>query len=186
MAMRPIVTSLTLAVALSCAAALPAAAHGDAAALSPHNRAELARVRADTAAYHDVQAAIAAGYGPFADSAGILCIDHPPDGAMGIHYVNGALVGDDRVDAGMPEALIYEPQADGTLRLVGMEYIVFQDAWHADPARTGPPTLFGQTFHAGGADNRYGIPAYYALHLWLWRHNPSGQFEDWNPKVSCS
>ena len=63
--------------------------------------------------------------------------------------------------------------------------IVFQSTWHAVPGHTQPPRLFGQTFQAGGADNRYGIPAYYALHLWLWDHNPSGLFEDWNPTVRC-
>jgi hypothetical protein len=32
---------------------------------------------------------------------------------------------------------------------------------------------------------RYGIPAYYSLHVCAWRHNPAGVFGDWNPKVSC-
>jgi hypothetical protein len=96
-----------------------------------------------------------------------------------------ALVGDAELDATKPEALIYAPMPDGTLRLIGMEYIVFQSTWHAVPGHTQPPRLFGQTFHSGGADNRYGIPAYYALHLWLWDHNPSGLFEDWNPTVRC-
>ena len=42
---------------------------------------------------------------------------------MGIHYVNGALVGDGEIDVNHPEALIYEPVGDGR-RLVGVEYIV--------------------------------------------------------------
>jgi hypothetical protein len=33
--------------------------------------------------------------------------------------------------------------------------------------------------------NRYGLPAYYALHVWAWRDNPNGAFVDWNPHVSC-
>jgi hypothetical protein len=181
----PLCTLALAAAAMAGVGSLPAAAHGVAAPLTAADRAQLAALRGATAAYHDVQLAIASGYGPFADQAGILCIDHPAAGAMGIHYVHGGLVGDGRIDALTPEALIYEPQADGTLRLVGMEYIVFQDGWHADPAHTAPPSLYGQPFHAGSADNRYGIPAYYALHVWLWRDNPSGRFDDWNPKVSC-
>jgi hypothetical protein len=178
-----------LAGLLQAAAPVPALAHGTGAAAHAAAPAavlpQLAEVRRATAGFHDVHAAIGAGYAPFQDKNGIYCIDHPTEGAMGIHYVNGGLVGDAVLEATKPEALIYAPMPDGTLRLVGMEYIVFQSAWHAVPGNTQPPRLFGQTFHAGGADNRYGIPAYYALHLWLWDHNPSGLFEDWNPTVRC-
>ena len=33
--------------------------------------------------------------------------------------------------------------------------------------------------------NRYGLPAFYELHLWLWKPNSEGMFDDWNPKVVC-
>ena len=33
--------------------------------------------------------------------------------------------------------------------------------------------------------NRYGIPAFYELHVWAWKHNPQGSFADWNNHVSC-
>jgi hypothetical protein len=33
--------------------------------------------------------------------------------------------------------------------------------------------------------NRYGLPAFWELHAWVWRHNPNGLFDDWNPRVSC-
>ncbi len=169
--------------ALLAAATLPAEAHGDGAAAKAG--AQVAPVRQATAAFHDVNAALAAGYAPFADKAGILCIAHPTDGAMGIHYVNGNLVGDAQLDPLQPEALIYAPLPGGGLRLVGMEYIVFQATWHADPGHGEAPRLFGRPFHASGADNRYGIPPFYALHLWLWDHNPAGLFEDYNPQVTC-
>jgi hypothetical protein len=42
-----------------------------------------------------------------------------------------------------------------------------------------------QLFHYGTSPNRYGIPAYYALHVWAWKANPQGVFMDWNPQVSC-
>jgi hypothetical protein len=103
---------------------------------------------------------------------------------MGVHYVKGALVGDGAVDAATPEALVYEPQRNGRLRLVAVEYVVFQDAW--DAAHSSPPSLFRREFELIGAGNRYGLPPFYELHAWLWKHNPSGMFEDWNPRVSCA
>jgi hypothetical protein len=64
-----------------------------------------------------------------------------------------------------------------------MEYIVFAEAW--DAANQQPPSLFGQTLHLVGSPNRYGLPPFYELHLWAWKHNPSGMFNDWNPTVTC-
>jgi hypothetical protein len=144
----------------------------------------LSTVRAATAGYHNLDAAIGAGYARFVDAQGIACIDEPAEGGMGIHYVNGDLVGDPSIDAATPEALVYEPQRNGRLRLVATEYIVFQDAW--DAAHSSPPSLFGHTFEAVGSGNRYGIPPFYELHAWVWKHNPSGMFNDWNPRVSCA
>lgn len=140
--------------------------------------APLAReVRRATERYQDVSAATSAGYSLF-----LGCVSSPQDGAMGIHYVNGDLVGDGTLDASRPEALMYEPTG-GKMELVGVEYIVIAAAW--DQANKTPPTLMGQLFHYNPAPNRYGIPAYYALHVWAWRRNPRGVFMDWNPRVSC-
>lgn len=58
-------------------------------------------------------------------------------GGMGIHYVKNELVGDSVVDAASPEALVYEPRRSGRLRLVAVEYVVFQEAW--DAAHASPP-----------------------------------------------
>jgi hypothetical protein len=132
--------------------------------------------------YHQLSVAKDDGYGIFKDAAGIACIDNPA-GGMGVHYVRGAIVGDGQVDATTPEALVYEPQANGRMRLVAVEYVVFQADWDANHAS--PPSLFGQEFEAVSADNRYGLPPFYELHAWIWRHNPSGMFEDWNPRVTC-
>ena len=134
-------------------------------------------VRQATAGFKNVDAAKAAGYGLFHG-----CVSGPERGAMGIHFVNGDLVGDGEVDASQPEALIYELR-NGGLRLVGVEYVVIAEAW--DAAHETPPTLQGQVFHYVGAPNRYRIPAFYELHVWAWKQNPSGMFTDWNPKVSC-
>jgi hypothetical protein len=138
----------------------------------------VAAVRAATAKFHDLAVAEAAGYGEF-----YVCTDHSSLGTMGQHYVKGALVGDAAVDPLQPEALVYEPKKGGGYRLVGVEYVVFKDAW--DGANAGPPSLFGRNFTLIEAGNRYGLPDFYELHVWLWRPNPSGIFSDWNPKVTC-
>jgi hypothetical protein len=102
---------------------------------------------------------------------------------MGIHYVKVAEVGDPTEDATTPELLVYEPQQNGRLRLVAVEYVVLAEAWDADNAE--PPSLFGEEFELVPAGNRYGLPDFYELHVWLFKHNPAGMFEDWNPNVSC-
>jgi hypothetical protein len=141
--------------------------------------------RAGTAPYHRLDAAIGAGYSLLTDAAGIACIDNPGVGGMGVHYVNGGLIGDPQERVGAPEALVYEPQANGRLRLVAVEYVVFEADWEA-AGNTAPPALFGRQFELVGSPNRYGLPPFYELHAWIWKHNPRGMFDDWNPRVSCS
>ncbi len=146
-------------------------------------RSELGAARHGTAPFKNVAVAEAAGYAVFPDAQGITCIDNPGVGAMGIHYVNGAFVGDTVLDPARPESVVYEPGPHGALHLVAVEYIVFQEAW--DAVHHGPPTLFGQEFELTSSDNRYGIPAFYSLHAWIWKGNPSGLFAEWNPRVTC-
>jgi hypothetical protein len=134
-------------------------------------------VRQSTEPLMDVQAAIAAGYEL---SGG--CVSGPEEGAMGVHYVNPALVGDGVLDADRPEALVYEPR-NRRLQLVAVEYIVLAEQWNA--ANAHPPVLEGQHFHLVSAPNRAGLPPYYELHVWAWKRNPHGTFADWNPRVSC-
>ncbi|MFC4784729.1 hypothetical protein ACT8ZV_09655 [Nocardioides sp. MAHUQ-72] len=159
---------------------------GAASAADAHHPSKLDRLRFATAPYFDIDEAVEDGYGELKDAEGIACIDSgdPHEGAMGIHYVNGTLVGDSQVRLLKPEALIYEPQEDGDMELVAVEYVVFRKAWReAHP--TGRPHLMGQEFSLVKAGNRYGLPAFFELHVWAWRHNPHGMFEDYNPRVSC-
>jgi hypothetical protein len=135
-------------------------------------------VRQATAQFKDVHKAEAAGYALLHG-----CVSGPQEGAMGIHFANGGLVADNALDALHPEALLYEPK-DGTLQLVAVEYIVIADAWNAN--HQAPPVLRGQLFNYVGAPNRYGLPAFYELHVWAWKSNPAGVFADWNPNVSCA
>jgi hypothetical protein len=139
--------------------------------------------RKATKKFRKIAVARAAGYGLLTDAAGIACIDNPGVGGMGVHYVKGALVGDGKVRATKPEALVYEPRPNGRMRLVALEYVVFQQAWDARHSK--PPRLFGRKFELVGAGNRYGLDPFYELHAWVWKHNPRGMFDDWNPRVSC-
>jgi len=144
---------------------------------------DLARARAATAAYHSVATAEAGGYQLFTDAQGIACIEMPGVGAMGIHYANLAEVQDPTIDAVRPELVVYEPGTHGQMHLVALEYVVFKDAW--DATHSTRPSLFGQRFDLTRSPNRYDLPPFYALHAWVWKHNPDGMFAMWNPKVSC-
>ena len=131
---------------------------------------DLAALRRVTAPFHQFDKAVAAGW-----SAQITgCMADPTAGGMGFHYGNPTLIdGNARVEE--PELLLYEPQKNGTMRLVAVEYIVPLSAWTS----TEPPRLFGRDFHVNAA---FGI---WALHVWVWEENPSGLYADWNPRVNC-
>lgn len=135
-------------------------------------------VRQATRGFRDVDEATPAGYG----SAG-SCVSGPETGAMGVHYPNGALVEDPALNPDQPEILMYE-QRGGRLHLLGVEYLVIADAWNAAHPE-GPPVLLGQHFNFVNSPNRYGLPAFYELHVWAWKNNPLGTFADFNPNVSC-
>jgi hypothetical protein len=156
-------------------------------------RSDLRTARAATARFHDLGLAKATGYGlPPAPAPLHECISSFDDsGAMGFHYIKGDLL-DTVVDPARPEALVFAPDKHGKLKLAALEYVVFQDPWNAKwLADHGPgvpvemPQLFGQEFMPVSAPNRYEIPAFYALHVWLWNDNPSGLFAPFNPSVSC-
>src|SRR5690606_33732089 len=99
---------------------------GGQAARRPDPSAFVRLVRDAIARFRDVVVAEAEGY--------VLqfgCVSGSETGAMGLHYVNFDLVADPALDPARPEIVIYEPRADGGLRLIGADYLVFADAWHA-------------------------------------------------------
>jgi hypothetical protein len=115
---------------------------------------------------------------------------------MGVHYVNADLVKNPAIDATHPEALVYAPDRHGGLHLAALEYVVIKAEWEASQprppslgvgARTppAPPWLFGREFNFTDAPNRSGLPPFYSLHAWVWKDNPAGTFEMWNPSVHC-
>ncbi len=138
--------------------------------LTPQVRKQLAALRAATARYHDFDLATRTGGWEVPVPSPLECLDGPT-GGMGYHFVNPNNFG--VLDPARPQALIYEPEKDGSMRLVAVEYIVF--GTESDPA----PVLFGRPFHW---NTRFGI---WALHAWVWRNNPDGIFANYNPMVSC-
>jgi len=135
-------------------------------------------VRDSTERFKDVRVAENEGYALM-----FGCVTGPDSGAMGLHYVNGNILSTNELDPTKPQIVIYEPQPDGTLRLIGADFIVFADAW--DKKSQGPPQLMGQLFHYFESPNRFGLPAFYTLHVWAWKDNPNGAFVNWHPNVSC-
>jgi hypothetical protein len=135
-------------------------------------------VRESTERFRNVSVAEDAGYGLL-----FGCVSGPDAGAMGLHYVNGSLVGDNVLDPTQPEIVIYEPLPNGRLRLVGADFLVFADVWHAKHTET--PQLMGQLLHLFESPNRFGLPAFCTLHVWAWKENPTGTFVNWHSKVSC-
>jgi hypothetical protein len=111
------------------------------------------------------------------------CVTGPDSGAMGLHYVKMSLVGDGELDPANPEIVIYEPLPNGRLKITGADFLVLAADWDAKHAA--PPELEGQLLHLFESPNRFGLPAFYTLHVWAWKNNPTGMFVNWHANVSC-
>jgi hypothetical protein len=185
----------TLALALMSAGPLSALAQdahshlpsSQTSELSPDQKSKasalLRQVRAATERFQNVEVAESSGYELL-----FGCVSGDSAGAMGLHYVNLTILNSTNQSGVMevdhPQIVIYEPTADGHLRLTGADYLVYAAAW--DKLHPGdPPQLMGQAFHLFDAPNRFGLPAFYTLHAWAWKDNPNGAFVNWHPNVSC-
>ena len=131
----------------------------------------VARLRAATKAYQNLDSAVAAGY-PRTVAA---CLVHEHHGAMGYHHVNRANM-DAKVEIEKPEILLYERMADSSYRLNGVEYIVPFSAWSRDSA---PPLLMGRKMM------REENLKFWYTHVWAWSDNKDGLFANFNPAVEC-
>lgn len=166
----------------------------------------LDEVRALTAKYQDVNVALAEGFvrDPMnlCDTAPMM--GRPAElGSMGIHFFRPDLLGisgppNPRVDGNgthtdfrKPSILIYEPQADGSLKLVAVENLVFAKSWHA-AGNDKPPSFQGVEYDSmkddptTKVDEAHMFEPHYDRHVWLYRENPNGVFAQFNPKVSCA
>ena len=136
---------------------------------------DLSDLATATSKYRSLSRAQADGYAllPGLDH----CFTNQPTGAMGYHYINAGML-DNTVDKLKPESVIYEKQADGSLVLGAVEWIVPAAGW--DAANPGVlPKVLGMNMHLNTA---LGV---YVQHVWLWNYNPRGIFEDWNSLVTC-
>lgn len=162
------------------------AAAGPLAAQRPALTGELQKVRAALQKYEDPIAAVHDGY-----FSTLGCVEYPkpagaghapyPAGGMGVHFLNGSLVGQP-LDPLKPTVLLYEPAGD-RLRLVAAEWFV--------PLATGVkerPRLFGVEFDGPMEGHHPLMPLglhHYDLHVWLFKDNPVGLFRPTNPTVKC-
>jgi hypothetical protein len=147
-------------------------------------QAELAQVRQVTARFHDLDAALDAGYElGWVNGSGTRiitgCVAHPTAGAMGYHYFNAELMADLTTDVLNPEVLVYAPGPDSQRKLVAVEWVV-RGPNSNPPGVSEPPSVLGMPMHIL-------VPAvgFWIMHAWVWRPNPAGMFADWNPEVAC-
>ena len=174
---QPMRAAALVALSLALPVAASAADPGSSLSTPRPNRSPLVdKVRAATERYQDINVALHETP-PFV--VGTPCVTGPNEGAMGVHLVRPDRIFDGVLNAEEPEALIYEPGAGGTYRFVGVEFIAAAST--VDPG----PSLEGHLLNYVGEPNRYGLPAFYEIHVWAWEDNPKGNFVDWNTNVSC-
>lgn len=191
-----IVTTMTIALFTLISAQAIAQAQGSSESNDSELNQRLARVRAATAKYHNVEAAIEDGFIQFGG-----CVETPGEGTAGIHYVNMQRFLQPGVILEEPETLLYIPTGDGNLRLVAVEYVnralyidttgtlpgVFPSRRNPLPPNfqevAGPFFLFDRM--SEGPFLVPGTPWLYGLHAWVWAPNPNGMFADRNPRLSC-
>ena len=138
---------------------------------------QLAQIKAATAPFHNIANARAAGY----VDDGFGCIQDPDLGGMGWHLIRDDLHADPAIDPTQPELLVYMPQKNGQMKLVAVEYEVYQADWIA----TGNPELPSILGKSMIPLIYPGLDPVYELHVWLWEKNPAGMFEDFNPAIAC-
>jgi hypothetical protein len=130
----------------------------------------LAALLLSTARYHNLDVAKADGF-VFLHG----CENRPGEGPVGTVYVHMGRLTDGKIDPFRPEALIYEPQKNGRMRLVGVELAMPYPLW----TKSTPPEFLGESFQK---EDEFGV---WGLHVWLWSFNPEGLFAESNPRISC-
>lgn len=205
-----IVTVSALALLTATAALAHLFASGEAgridASSSPRpGEPSLAEVHQLTEKYRNIKVALAEGYirdpADMCETADMMGLP-PEKGAMGIHYFRPDMLGitsppNPRVngagthtDFHKPSILLYEPQADGSLELVGVENLVFAAAWKA-AGNDAPPSFHGVAYDTmiddptTAIDEAHNFEPHHDRHVWLYRENPNGVFTPFNPRVTC-
>ena len=158
--------ALTAVAALLLGGLAPSAAnaqHGGTESRATHDLVKT--LKKSTKDFRKVEDAMKAGYQPEGP-----CVEVPGLGAMGVHYVKGALV-DGVVDPKAPEVLVFMPDERGRLELVAVEFLTV--------GLTQAPSIAGIPFEEGP------FPGNHSLHAWIYEKNPSGTFAAFNSDISC-
>jgi hypothetical protein len=119
---------------------------------------QLEIARKSVCRFRRIEAALAAGY----HDSGLACVP-----GQGYHFIKDSLVGTFNIRE--PSVLMYTSSGD----LNGPEWIAPVSTFPT------PPSIFGQTLHA---EDELGL---WILHVWVWKLNPNGVFDDINPNVTC-
>ena len=173
-------------------------------ALDQRVETQIEAIKQATARFEDVNVALAEGYIP--DPSG-HCVDAKAEGlpaewgAMGVHYMRPDVIGVTAVaprvygtglntDFLKPSVLLYEPQADGSMKLVGAENVVFEKAWkdagnEEGPMSTGRAWDYMADDPNTPADEAHGFEPHYDQHVWF-VNNPAGQLMPFNPEITCA
>ena len=96
-------------------------------------KADVAKLRAATDAFHDLAKAQAAGYPTTTPN----CVADSTMGGMGYHIIDRKSI-DDKQEIEHPEMLIYATDGEGKPELVAVEYIV---PYRVHPATEKPPQI---------------------------------------------
>ncbi|MCT9006557.1 hypothetical protein [Streptomyces rhizosphaerihabitans] len=174
--LRTAITLMTAAAASLALSAVPAPASDGPA--DPKEIRDLTTAYVASVKYLDEKAALADGYVPHQCST-----DPAGHGSMGYHYFNESRYGS--LDPAKPAALLFEDGKDGKRKLAGVEWIVLDSDQNMKTTKDRPSMFGGQKFEGPMPGHYPGMPIHYDLHVWLWKHNPSGLFNRWNPRVKC-
>jgi hypothetical protein len=200
------------AVGLATSAiAPPAVAHstagqsGNTALSAEAVAAEIEKVRQATKKYEDISVAMAEGYVPAPPGH---CITAASEGlpaawgGMGIHYIQPQLLkikgaqprvhGDStHTDFMKPAILLYEPMADGSMKLVGVENLVFLHAW-LQAGNQAAPTFAGRHYDTMAdststeQDEAHNFEPHMDLHVYFAKSaDPRAQLNPFHPSVTC-
>ncbi|MEO7240013.1 MAG: hypothetical protein ABIW16_01310 [Sphingomicrobium sp.] len=167
----------------------------------------LDEVRQIAERYQNVRQAIADGYTTDHKCVTAEMLGFPARlGAMGLHYVRRGMLGlppkpasgpgrvhgtGTHTDFRKPSMLVYEPQPDGSLKLIAVENLVFAAAWHGTAGHQDAPMFHGRAWPllkddaATTVDEAHGWEPHYEQHLWVFRKNPNGAYAPFNPSVTC-
>jgi hypothetical protein len=177
----------------------------DASSSPKDGEPSLSDIRRATERFRDVKVALAEGYirdpSNMCETADMMGLPREK-GGMGIHYFRPDLLGitappNPRVNGASthtdflkPAILLYEPQADGSLALIGVENLVFAKAWKG-AGHDEPPAFHGVSYDtmiddpATTIDEAHNFEPHHDRHVWLYRENPNGVFAPFNPRVTC-